>query len=628
MNFVRLAALLLVVSLSHFVTRAQSTQTKPTNASRTSSSKATAETIADPELKARRDQARSLLVSLASDARSFRDQTLRARSLARIADSLWTADNEEARSLFRKAWEAAEVADQENDRKQQEEINAQKAKTGGSYSINVPSSVRREVLRLATRKDRALGEEFLEKLKSQKQEATQARPSDTSDGVRQRLDLATEFLNSGDAEKALQFAEPALANINVTTVDFLCKLREKNAAVADQRYAALLGMASRNLQSDANTVSLLFSYIFTPHLFITFSRNGTSSSQSSSTIAPANVTPELRALFFQTAAGILLRPLPVEPDPAASSGPGAEGKFLTIKRMLPLFEQYATPEIVEGVRAQLEALSSVVSEATRTRDDNSLRKGIQPEKAVDDQERLLLDRIERAKTSAERDGLYLQLAFAAVRRGDLSAREYISKLEDSELRNRAAAFIDASLAMGAISKKDTDKALELARIGDLTHLQKSWVYGQSAKLLAKTDRDKALELIDNAADEARRIDGSDPNRPRALLGVASVLLLLDSSRVWDATFEAVKAANSAEGFTGEDGELNLQFQSKGSSSSHSNSVEDFDVEGVFRALARQDYDRSVELARGFQGEGPRAVATIAIARAILEQKTTVGTISR
>jgi hypothetical protein len=49
-------------------------------------------------------------------------------------------------------------------------------------------------------------------------------------------------------------------------------------------------------------------------------------------------------------------------------------------------------------------------------------------------------------------------------------------------------------------------------------------------------------------------------------------------------------------------------------------VPDFDLEGIFKELALQDYDRAVELARGFQGEGPRAVATIAIARAILDSK--------
>jgi hypothetical protein len=66
--------------------------------------------------------------------------------------------------------------------------------------------------------------------------------------------------------------------------------------------------------------------------------------------------------------------------------------------------------------------------------------------------------------------------------------------------------------------------------------------------------------------------------------------------------------------------LILKFQSKGQSSVNTNDIADFDLEGIFRDLAEQDYDRAVELARGFQAEGPRAVATIAIARAILEPK--------
>jgi hypothetical protein len=104
------------------------------------------------------------------------------------------------------------------------------------------------------------------------------------------------------------------------------------------------------------------------------------------------------------------------------------------------------------------------------------------------------------------------------------------------------------------------------------------------------------------------------------MAVAYAVKLVDPGRVWDATFDAVKAANSAEGFTGEDGEMVVKFQSKGGSSVHTSDVPDFDLEGLFKDLALQDYDRAVELARGFQGEGPRAVATIAIARAILEPK--------
>ena len=76
----------------------------------------------------------------------FSDQTLRARSLARIADALWQVDAEQGRLLFRKAWEAAEVADQESDRKLQEEISQQKTRTGGGYAISLPPDLRREVL--------------------------------------------------------------------------------------------------------------------------------------------------------------------------------------------------------------------------------------------------------------------------------------------------------------------------------------------------------------------------------------------------------------------------------------------------------------------------------------------------
>src|SRR6185437_5776842 len=85
---------------------------------------------AELELKERRAKARALLVALSSDARTFHDETLRARSLARIADALWQVDAEQGRLLFRRAWDAAEVADLESDKKLQEEIRQQQLRTG------------------------------------------------------------------------------------------------------------------------------------------------------------------------------------------------------------------------------------------------------------------------------------------------------------------------------------------------------------------------------------------------------------------------------------------------------------------------------------------------------------------
>ncbi len=71
---------------------------------------------------------------------------------------------------------------------------------------------------------------------------------------------------------------------------------------------------------------------------------------------------------------------------------------------------------------------------------------------------------------------------------------------------------------------------------------------------------------------------------------------------------------------GEDGTLNILFQTKGYSAVSDNQEPDFDIKGIFGVLAKDDYDRALELASGFQSEAPRAAAVIAIARAVLDAK--------
>ena len=636
-RLLRLAPVALFLFVSTLLVVAQTTDKPATTAKepapakttapvRDAESKKAALTIEEQKERTRRAQARSLLVALSTDARGFQDQTLRARSLARIADALWQVDAEQARLLFRKAWEAAEGADQDSDRKVQEDINQQKAKTGGGFAVSLPPQVRREVLRLAARHDRALGEEFLEKLKAQKVEAATTaslRPGRSSDAMNQRLSVARDLLQAGEMERALQFADPALTTPGIESLSFLTALREKNAAAADERYAAMLAAAANNPQSDANTVSLLSSYLFTPNLYIIFTGNGVNTSQSARNNTPPEVAPQLKNVFFQAAASILLRPLPQPDQEQPSAGverAGIDGKYLVIKRLLPIFEQSGQPEMVESLRAHFNALNNVVTEAARNRDEDWISKGVKPDKPAEDLEQALLNRIERAKTADERDSLYIQLAFMVARSGDMRARDYVAKVEDTETRKQLQAFIDPTLASQAVQKKKTDQALELAQRGELTHLHKVWVLTETAKVLAPTDKEKATELVEAAAAEARRIDVSDPGRAQGLIAVANALRVVDPSRAWDATFDAVKAANSAQGFTGEDAELVLRFQSKNSSSVNTNDIPEFDLEGIFRGLAQQDYERAVELARGFEGEGPRAVATIAIARGVLEPK--------
>src|SRR5438270_3711188 len=342
-----LLGLTLVLAVS-IISTAQPKDGNPSQ-SKTSKEKRARDLEAERPLKERRANAQSLLITLATDARNFTDQTAQARTLARVADVLWNADRERSRAMFRAAWDAAEAADAENQQRSQEDIKQQRAKTGsGGYVLASPPDLRREVLRLTARRDRALGEEFLAKGKEQKaQEASGAKPvrpspmGNSDIATRQRLDLARQLLDTGDTEQAIAFADPALAMIGMPAIDFLSYLREKNPAAADQRYAVMLANAIMNPQSDANIVSLLTSYLFTPHMFVAFSGEGTYTSSSGRSLELTNVAPELRLAFFRAAASILLRPLAAPEQEQTSSG--HDGEYLMIKRLLPLFEQYAPP---------------------------------------------------------------------------------------------------------------------------------------------------------------------------------------------------------------------------------------------------------------------------------------------
>ena len=617
--------LLSLMLLVAFVASAAGQPSEPRKPANPEIAKAKSEADLEAEriLRERRANAQSLLISLAADAGNYTDQRLRARTLARIADALWEADADRARAMFRKAWDAAEVVDEESRRITLDEMKQQEAKRGSVAVANRPS-IRNEVLRLAARRDRKLGEELLSKLTAdKKEEATEAADKARSNGfetpeaITQRLNLARQLLES-DVERATQFADPALMMVTRDGVDFLSYLRDKDAVAADRRYAALLGLAVSDAKTDANTISLLASYLFTPHIFVQFNGGGANTSSTGRTTPAPQVAPELRAAFFRAAADVLLRPLPPPGQDQTTSG--VVGKYLMMKRLMPLFEQFAGRETTEAVRAHLEALANAVSEGDRLRDDESVREGIRPLENTETQEKSLLEKIDRAKPGEQRDQLYLQLARLYSQNGDLRAREIIEKIEDTDVRNQARVFTDATLVMRGIEKKDADRVLEIVRIGSLTLIQKTWALTQAAKLVYKSDLDRALSLLEQADAEARRIETSDADRPRAMMAVANTYLLVDRKKAWDQIADVTKAANSAPTFTGEDGVLRITLLTKGMSSIRSSTVREFDVAPVFTDLANEDYARTIEMARLFEKETPRASATIAIAKAVLEEK--------
>ncbi|MDT7781006.1 MAG: hypothetical protein QOC99_3518 [Acidobacteriota bacterium] len=634
---------LLALAVCSFVStasvRAQQPQPSPqqTKSAKTSAKKPAAAEV-DPMAEVRRTSAISLVNTLADDARTFRDPALRARVQARSADALWDTDRERARALFRRAWDEAESADAESDRLMAEE-RARQTRERGHFSMQLPPSLRTEVLRLAAKRDRALGEEFLTKLdEARKREAdasatSNERPTDSAQGGQQRPDpfdtppavakrlrLAIQLLEDGDIERAIQFADPVLGAVSPPALEFLARLRVKKAPAADERYAALINRAAMNPASDANTVSLLASYIFSPGLFMTFTHDAGSSANSwaRNFPVPSDISSQLRVAYFRAAASILLRPTPT-PDQDHSSA-GRAGWYMVIARLLPLFDQFA-PDMTAALRGKMASLTPDMPEGMRQPgSNNALTRGLVPEDPNRDRVGETLSRLDSAKTADDRDAVYIDAVFDAMQQKDPRVEEFLNKIEDTDVRKRLHAYIDFEATRAAVNDKEVTEVLRLARGGSLTSIQRTWALTEAARLVSKNEPGRAVELLDEALTEAKeRIDAASKERVSALVAIATQLVELDRPRAWEVMLEVVKASNSAKDYTGEDGRLNTRFESKNMTMMSSNSAQSFDLSDIFARLAREDMQRAADLARTFDGESPRAFATLAIARAVLDK---------
>jgi hypothetical protein len=578
---------------------------------------------ADAEAAQQRTVAISLVTTLADEARSFKDQTRRARVQARAADVLWDTDPERARELFRRAWEAAETADAETARKRAEEMKALETERRPVVVRGGPD-LRSEVLRLVAKRDRKVGEEFLKALDEAAEKersevaADQRRNSGSRIGASQRLQLARRLVEDGEIQRAIEFATPALDSVNIDSIFFLSALREKDAEVADAAYTTLLARAARDPNSDANTVSGLSSYLFTPFLYVTFEPSGgANQSRQRGPTPPPAVDAALRNNFLRVAFQILMQPLPAPDQDRTTSG--QTGKYLIIKRLLPLFEQYAA-DLAPGLRTQMTALASSVPVNAQQGENRAVTVGIQPEASEGDPYQRMQERLDHATRSEDRDAIYADYAVSLIESGDPRARDLVDKIENTELRKSVKAYTDFQLAQAAIRNKDADAAVRMVKTGDLTSIQKVWALTSAAKLVMAAERSRAVDLLEEALAESRRISGSDPDRARALTAVAVGLAEIDRVRAWETLAEVVKAANGAEDFSGEDSRISARLQTKFMTVITNATTEDFDLLAVFRHLARADLFRAIQLAKTLTGEAPRAVATLAIARSVLEKR--------
>ncbi|HEX8685931.1 MAG TPA: hypothetical protein VF654_05495, partial [Pyrinomonadaceae bacterium] len=201
------------------------------------------------------------------------------------------------------------------------------------------------------------------------------------------------------------------------------------------------------------------------------------------------------------------------------------------------------------------------------------------------------------------------------------ARELADKIEEIDTRKQLVAFLAFHQVEQAVRDKRAEEAIKLSHSDELTRVQRAWGLTEAARLLAKEQPGRAVEALDEAAAEARRLEDGTAERVRALVAVATQLAVLDRPRAWELMNEVVKSANALPDFSGEDGQLTVRVEFKGGGAMTQNfNVESFDLSGVFAQLARDDFERAAALARTIKSEAPRSGATLAVARSVLARK--------
>src|ERR1051326_1749737 len=215
---------------------------------------------ADAARKARElREAVAALREVADAARSFDDFYYCVRMQSEAADALWPFDEQAARAILRRAWEATTAPGAEDRLRDPDDANV-----SSNEAFESLLNVRRTVIKAAAKHDPRLADAFMKDLEHDLAERSTAQRGGGTDSAHQgeqsggpdsaqekgrslspagyqRLAIAADLLMEGDFKRAAETASPVVAEgPNQGIITFIFRLREHDAADADALYLRLL----------------------------------------------------------------------------------------------------------------------------------------------------------------------------------------------------------------------------------------------------------------------------------------------------------------------------------------------------------------------------------------------------
>jgi hypothetical protein len=622
-------------------------------------------------------EASAALREVAEAARSFEDLYENVRTQSEAADALWPYDEQTARAVLRRAWEAANAPGAE-DHVQGFGTSADPRED----ARDALTTTRGLVVKTALKHDARMADAFMrefERTLAERATATrqnaptstpEGKPPTAQDGERntspaderpadsagsntpprrertlspaawQRLFIARQLVEEGDFKHAADAVAPlAGEGASLPLLKFILDLRAHDARLADALYLRLLGATRADAGADANDVLLLSTPVVSPALLVSVNPDGsaafvTLSYQNDEARRAASTLPaEARLAFFDTAASVLLRPRAARSGGGSGVRPGDEtaALYFAAGRLLPFFEREAA-QFAPALHARLAALASELEAGARDAlaakmDVSSLA----PRNPVDPLA-FALEAVAHASDAAGRDFARLVVVSQAAR-FELweRARAATEQIEDGEAR-RVGRLVIAIRQVAATARAFADDendaaegATDFVRAADFVHAAdvppevRAVGLAQAAELAARRGRrERAGELLAEAAAYAALVLRGE-QRATTLALVTLSAARAGGVRVWELLPALVRSADEADELRF--GAMRLEFSLGTPDGKFALNVPDAPVSlpEVFAATARLDASRTLKEARSFKDEELRAATLLAAARATLEK---------
>ncbi|MDQ3744314.1 MAG: hypothetical protein M3444_08025 [Acidobacteriota bacterium] len=545
----------------------------------------------------------TMLDQLFETAKGFEDDVLRIRTQAHIADVLWPYDEPRARRQFEESFHAVTSA--------RAASPDDAAPPGGSFMQTSPlSELQNEVLALITRRDADLAEKLIKSAGEDSPDKNSEAKARTNASQNGRYDLylqAALSIAQSDPERAAQLAQASLnGGVSPDIIKVLFTLRSTSPVAADALFSAALAAARQDSRRASMNVATL-----APYALPEFTTMGAGA-------MPQPALPLVRE-FLNFAYDTFLQLSGVAAQlglPGANYGPVAPNPmdYMTGQRLLPSFVRYM-PDKAATFRQTLDA---VARNAQQGQEGDAVGKMLQTGSADE-----MLEQAQSEQNKFLKDLLYTRAAMSAMTSGDFErALSVIEKLGDEGRRASLGSIIRLQASSAALKKEDFDSALRYAEgVSDLR--QRAYLYGTIARaLLDKNNGGRAAEVLDEAERTIGKAD-DDAVKANALLIIAEVKARLDPGRGFEAVGVAVKAFNRADSAEAHKSRVSAPAGGNISLAAILNSALRLDApnfETVFSALAKVDFNRTVQLARALDKQERAVASQLAACRGILSVK--------